>query len=394
MGMPGMTEESTGMTEKESTGMTEECSGMTEGRGIQARWRCEAVRCNRKTKGTSFVFGLARISRRPIFMTTTTQDPAPGIRLTVPQALHGKRLDAVLAALLPDHSRSRLQRLVREGHVRLEDRTPECSDKVAAGARIEMALPGRTEVSWKAQPIPLEVIHEDDALLVINKPPGMVVHPGAGNPEGTLLNAVMHHAPSLEAVPRAGIVHRLDKDTSGLLVVAKTDAARLRLVRELQARRVKREYLALVRGVVRAGGSIAAPIGRHPVHRTRMAVRPRGKEATSHYTVKRAYRDHTLVRVRLESGRTHQIRVHMAHIGHPVVGDPVYGGRGGAAVKGQGERLAESLRGFRRQALHAERLGLRHPETAESMEWTAPMPADMRALVDALAEALTEDTRP
>ena len=319
-------------------------------------------------------------------MNTTTNDRNRAIHLTVPQTLHGKRLDAALAALLPERSRSSLQRLVREGHVRLDDRTPECSDKVAAGARIEMALPGPAEVSWKAQPIPLEIIHEDEALLVINKPPGMVVHPGAGNPEGTLLNAVIHHAPPLEAVPRAGIVHRLDKDTSGLLVVAKTDAARLRLVRELQARRIKREYLALVRGVLRAGGSITAPIGRHPIHRTRMSVQQRGKEATSHYTVKAAYRSHTLLRVRLESGRTHQIRVHMAHIGHPVVGDPVYGGRGGAAAKGQGARLAESLRGFRRQALHAERLGLRHPETGEPEEWTAPMPEDMQRLVKALAE--------
>lgn len=319
-------------------------------------------------------------------MSTPTQDPTPEIRLTVPQTLHGKRLDAALAALLPDHSRSRLQRLVRDGHVRLDDRIPECSDKVAAGARIEMELPEPAEVSWKAQSIPLEIIHEDGALLVINKPPGMVVHPGAGNAEGTLLNAVMHHAPSLETVPRAGIVHRLDKDTSGLLVVAKTDAVRLRLVRELQARRIKREYLALVRGVVRAGGSVAAPIGRHPVHRTRMSVQQRGKEATSHYTVKAAYRSHTLLRVRLESGRTHQIRVHMAHIGHPVMGDPVYGGRGGAAAKGQGSRVTELLRGFRRQALHAERLGLSHPETDEPMEWTAPMPGDMRSLVAALAE--------
>lgn len=319
-------------------------------------------------------------------MSTTTQDPAPGIRLVVPRALHGKRLDAALAALLPDHSRSRLQRLVRDGHVRLEDRIPECSDKVAAGASIEMELPAPAEVSWKAQPIALDVVHEDDALLVVNKPPGMVVHPGAGNAEGTLLNAVMHHAPSLETVPRAGIVHRLDKDTSGLLVVAKTEAVRLRLVQELQARRIKREYLALVRGVVSAGGSVAAPIGRHPVHRTRMSVLQRGKEATSHYGVKGTYRGHTLLRVRLESGRTHQIRVHMAHIGHPVVGDPVYGGRGSASMKGQGARVAELLCGFRRQALHAERLGLYHPKTATAMEWTAPMPEDMRELVEALAE--------
>ena len=318
-------------------------------------------------------------------MDMTTQHPVSGtVRLTVPQALHGRRVDAALAALLPDHSRSRLQRLVRDGHVRLDDRIPECSDKVAAGACIELELTQPAEVSWKPQPIPLEIVHEDDALLVIDKPPGMVVHPGAGHFENTLLNAVMHHAPALQTVPRAGIVHRLDKDTSGLLVVAKTDTVRLRLVRELQARRIRREYLALVSGVVRAGSSIAAPIGRHPVHRTRMSVQQRGREATSHYGVQTAYRGHTLLRVRLESGRTHQIRVHMAHIGHPVVGDPLYGGRGGAVARTRGPELTELMRGFRRQALHAERLGLNHPETGEPLEWTAPMPADMRALVEAL----------
>ena len=219
-------------------------------------------------------------------MSTTADKQEPNIHVTVPPALHGKRLDAALAALLPDYSRSRLQRLVRDGHVRLDGRLPECSDKVPAGAAVELDLPEPAEVPWKAEPIPLQVIHEDAALLVINKPPGLVVHPGAGNPEGTLLNAVMHHAPGIEAVPRAGIVHRLDKDTSGLLVVAKTDAVRLRLVRELQARRIKREYLALVRGVVRAPGSVTEPIGRHPVHRTRMSVQQRGKEATSHYSIK------------------------------------------------------------------------------------------------------------
>ncbi len=323
-------------------------------------------------------------------MSTTPHKQESGLRLTVPQALHGKRLDTALAVLLPDYSRSRLQRFVREGHVRVDGGVPECSNKVPAGASVELDLPETPEVSWEAQPIPLDIIHEDAVLLVINKPPGMVVHPGAGNHQGTLLNAVMHHAPGTEAVPRAGIVHRLDKDTSGLLVVAKSDRVRLRLVRELQARRIKREYLALVQGGVRADGSIAAPIARHPVHRTRMSVQPRGKEATSHYSVKSAYRSHTLLQVRLESGRTHQIRVHMAHIGHPVVGDPVYGRRSGAAVgKDHGTGLTELLRGFRRQALHAERLGLRHPETGESLEWTAPIPDDMRALL----EALEQDSR-
>lgn len=323
-------------------------------------------------------------------MSTTTHKQESELRLTVPQTLHGKRLDAALAALLPNYSRSRLQRFVRDGQVRLDGRVPECSNRVQAGASVELDLPEVPEGSWKAQPIPLEIIHDDAVLLVINKPPGMVVHPGAGHHQGTLLNAVMHHAPGIEAVPRAGIVHRLDKDTSGLLVVARSDPVRLRLVREIQARHIKREYLALVHGVVRTGGSIAAPIGRHPVHRTRMSVQPRGKEATSHYSVKSAYRSHTLLRVRLESGRTHQIRVHMAHIGHPVVGDPVYGGRSGAAGgKDHRTGLTELLRGFRRQALHAARLGLRHPETGERMEWTAPIPDDLRALL----EALEQDSR-
>ncbi len=319
-------------------------------------------------------------------MSTTTHDPKPGIRLTVPAALHGKRLDAALAILLPDHSRSRLQRGVREGHVTLDGRVPQCSDKVAAGASIALALPEPAEVSWKAQPIPLDIVHEDAALMVINKPAGMVVHPGAGNPEDTLLNAVLHHAPALEAVPRAGIVHRLDKDTSGLLVVAKTDPVRLRLVRQLQARCIKREYLALVRGTVRAGGTVTAAIGRHPVHRTRMAVQRRGKQATSHYDVRAVYRNHTLLRVRLESGRTHQIRVHMAHIGHPVAGDPVYGGRSAAGHRGRDARFTESLRSFRRQALHAERLALAHPRTGTAHEWSAPLPDDMRRLLAVLEE--------
>jgi 23S rRNA pseudouridine1911/1915/1917 synthase len=226
----------------------------------------------------------------------------------------------------------------------------------------------------RAEPIALNVIHEDDALLVVDKPAGLVVHPGSGNWEGTLLNAVLHHAPQCAALARAGIVHRLDKDTSGLLVVAKTAEAQTDLVRQLQARTIKREYLAIVHGVLEANGAVDAPIGRHPVERTRMAVAARGKPARTHYTVQRRFSHATLVKCRLETGRTHQIRVHMRSIGHPIVGDPVYGPR---------QARREEPR-FPRQALHATRLALVHPATHEPAEWVSPLPDDMRKLLDAL----------
>lgn len=304
---------------------------------------------------------------------------------TVPNEHAGKRLDAALAQLFPEYSRARLQRWVREGHVRVDAAILECSDKVPAGATVSMDVPQTREARWAAQSLPLTILYEDEAILVVNKPPGLVVHPGAGNPEGTLLNALLHHAPPLRSVARAGIVHRLDKDTSGLLVVARTDAVRLRLIRDLQARRVKREYLAVVHGLVETSGTIEAPIGRHPVHRTRMAVQTRGKAAISHYSIKARYRAHTLVAVRLESGRTHQIRVHMAHIGHPVLGDPAYGIQRGRLGR-KSAPVAPMVRDFPRQALHAMRLGLLHPVTQEPVEWTAPPPADMAALIEALEE--------
>lgn len=306
-------------------------------------------------------------------------------RLTarVPVEDAGKRLDAALAHLFPEYSRSRLQRWVREGHVSVDAAVPECSDKVEAGATVEIHVPETNEARWEAQSLPLDILYEDNAILVINKPPGLVVHPGAGNPAGTLLNALLHHVPSLKSVARAGIVHRLDKDTSGLLVVARTDAVRLRLIRDLQARRVKREYLAVVHGRLEKSATIEAPIGRHPVHRTRMAVQMKGKAAISHYSVKARYRAHTLVAVRLESGRTHQIRVHMAHIGHPVLGDPAYGIQR-AKLGRKSEPLAPIVRDFPRQALHAARLGLLHPVQQEPVEWTTPLPADMKALIEAL----------
>ena len=310
---------------------------------------------------------------------------AERLTVTVPIEHDGKRLDAALAQLFPEYSRARLQRWVREGHVWVDAATLECSDRVAVGATVEMDIPQLNESRWEAQALPLNVLHDDNAILVINKPPGLVVHPGAGNPEGTLLNALLHHTPTLKSVARAGIVHRLDKDTSGLLVVAKTDPVRLQLIRDLQARRVKREYLAVVHGLLETSGTIEAPIGRHPVNRTRMAVQMKGKAAISHYSIKARYRAHTLVAVRLESGRTHQIRVHMAHIGHPVLGDPAYGIQRGKLGR-KSEPVPPIIRDFPRQALHAARLGLLHPTRQEAVEWTAPAPRDMQALIEALEE--------
>jgi 23S rRNA pseudouridine1911/1915/1917 synthase len=231
----------------------------------------------------------------------------------------------------------------------------------------------------------LDVVYEDADLLVINKPAGLVVHPGAGNASGTLLNGLLAHAPQLESLPRAGIVHRLDKDTSGLLLVAKSLPAHTALVRDLAERRVSRQYLAICSGVLTGGGTIDAAIDRHPVDRTRMAVRDDGRPAVTHYTVVERFRAHTCVKVALETGRTHQIRVHFAYRRHPLVGDPVYGGRL-ALPAGASESLRDALRTFRRQALHATRLELRHPVTGEELVFEAPPPADFQSLLRTLRE--------
>lgn len=311
----------------------------------------------------------------------------------LPATYAGKRLDQALAAMFPAFSRSRLQQWVEQGCVVVDGRRPRCADKVKGGERVELHVPQVPATRWQAQAIALDIVHEDDELLVVNKPAGLVVHPGAGNPDGTLLNALLHHAPGLHAVARAGIVHRLDKGTSGLLAVAKTERARLALVAALQARTVRREYLALVNGAMVAGGTIEAPIARHPRQRTRMAVGARGKPALSHYRVQRRYRAHTLLQVTLASGRTHQIRVHLAHIGYPVTGDAVYGGRL-RLPPGASERLRAALHALRRPALHAARLALVHPSTGERLEWTAPVPEDMQALIEALEEDASPSPRP
>ena len=310
------------------------------------------------------------------------------LSFSIPEHLRGRRLDQALAELMPDWSRSRLQQWIRDGQVRLDEGLPRARDRVHGGETVRIDAVFREDSGCQPEDIPLDVVFEDSDLLVINKPPGLVVHPAAGNPDGTLQNALLHHDPELAHLPRAGIVHRLDKDTSGLMVVARSLPAHKQLVDALQARAVKREYLAVVHSVMTAGGEIDAPIGRHPVDRKRMAVVAGGREAVTRYRVEERYRAHTLVRVRLETGRTHQIRVHMAHIRCPVVGDPVYGGRL-RLPRGAGERLQAVLQGFRRQALHAAELAFTHPGTGEAVSWQAALPQDMARLVDVLREDAT-----
>jgi len=295
---------------------------------------------------------------------------------TIPVEQAGRRVDQVLAGLFPEHSRSRLQAWLKAGHVTLDGRVPPQRFRVAGGERLSLSPPDEADTGdQQPEDIPLDVVFEDDSLLVINKPAGLVVHPGNGNWSGTLLNALLHHLPALGKVARAGIVHRLDKDTSGLMVVAKTLQAQTHLVRQLQARSMGRSYLALVHGELSGPGEVNAPIGRHPVHRTRMAVVDNGREALTRYGVRARLGELTLVECHLATGRTHQIRVHMASIGHPLVGDPVYGRRRSRVA------CADA---FERQALHAFRLSLLHPQDNEPMSWEVPLPDDLVALLVAL----------
>lgn len=309
------------------------------------------------------------------------------IRLSreIPDGLAGQRLDQALAEVFSEYSRARLQEWIRGGQVRVNGEQWRVRDKVRGGEQVDIDAVVEPREQWRPEAIPLHVVYEDDALLVIDKPAGLVVHPAAGNRAGTLLNALLHHAPELAHVPRAGIVHRLDKDTSGLMVVARTLTAQKELVAQLQHRSVTREYQCVVVGVLTAGGTVEAPVGRHPVQRKRMAVVAGGKPAVTHYRVVERFRAHTHLRVRLETGRTHQIRVHMAHLRHPLVGDPVYGGRLKLPA-GATEHLADCLRGFKRQALHAARLSLVHPLDGRTMAWDSSLPADMTELLAALRE--------
>ncbi len=310
-------------------------------------------------------------------------EPASRQACRAPESMAGERLDRVLAHCWPEFSRARLQQWIRDGRVSVDGRLLRPRDRLRGGERLELRVGSEPDDRWRPETIPLSIVHEDEALIVVDKAAGMVVHPAAGNRNGTMLNALLAHDPGLAGVPRAGIVHRLDKDTSGLLVVARTLEAQTALVRQLQARAFERVYAAVVHGVVTAGGVVDAPIGRHPRQRTRMAVVAGGREARTHYRVRRRYRAHSLLELRLETGRTHQIRVHMAHIHHPLVGDPVYGGRRRRAA-GAGAALDAALDGFGRQALHAARLGLHHPVTGEAMAWESRLPSDMAGLLSAL----------
>jgi 23S rRNA pseudouridine1911/1915/1917 synthase len=305
---------------------------------------------------------------------------SPGTReLTIPPGYAGLRLDQALARLLPEHSRNRLQQWVRDGLVRLDGKPVAASARVWGGETLAVEIradPARQP--FRPEKMALSIVHEDDSILVIDKPAGLVVHPGSGNWSGTLLNALLAHAPQLAALPRAGLVHRLDKDTSGLLVVAKTATAQTALVRQLQARTMGREYLAVVHGELVRSGMVDAPLGRHPVARTRMAVVARGRPAATLYQPLEHHAHWSYLRCRLQTGRTHQIRVHLSSIGHPLIGDPLY--RKGRTVGS----LPPAAREFPRQALHAARLSLSHPPGGEPMSFEAPLPEDMRRLLEAL----------
>ncbi|MBN2699913.1 MAG: 23S rRNA pseudouridine(1911/1915/1917) synthase RluD [Methylothermaceae bacterium] len=307
---------------------------------------------------------------------------------TVPEDMTGLRLDQALARLFPDYSRSRLQQWIKQGRVKVDGESLRPREKLQGGEWIELEAVEEPRGEFLPQAIPLEILFEDEHLIVLNKPAGLVVHPAAGHRDGTLQNALLHHAPQLVNLPRAGIVHRLDKETSGLLVVAKTLKTHKGLVDQLQARTVKREYLALVQGRMTAGGTVNAPIGRHPVDRKRFAVVEGGKEAITHYRVAERFPHHTLIRVQLETGRTHQIRVHMAYLRYPLVGDPQYGRL--RLPPGASDKLIEALRGFKRQALHAARLSLTHPETGEELGWESPLPEDFERILAILREETSQ----
>lgn len=303
----------------------------------------------------------------------------------VPDAAAGRRFDAVLAELFPEFSRSRLAQWIRSGDALLDGRNMRPRDPVRGGEAVTLAAALNTQTEAEPEDIALSILHEDEEVLVLDKPVGLVVHPGAGNRSGTLVNALLFRDPALAALPRAGIVHRLDKDTSGVMVVARTLQAHAALVAQLSAREVHRQYLAIVVGALVSGGTADRAIDRHPRDRLRMTVRDDGRDAITHYRLRERFRAHTALECRLETGRTHQIRVHMAHLRHPIIGDQLYGGSL-KLPKAASEALIAALRGFRRQALHAETLEFRHPLSGEPLRCSAPVPQDMQELMRLLRE--------
>ena len=310
------------------------------------------------------------------------------------EAAHfGLRLDQVLADLFPEYSRSKLKTWIQDGNVAVNGEVITIPrHKMQMEELVTVRAEMDVQVTSEAQDIALDIVYEDDHILVINKPADLVVHPGAGNPSGTVLNALLNHVPEIDKVPRAGIVHRLDKDTTGLMVVAKTIPAQTHLVDQLQRREMSREYEAIALGTMVAGGIVDEPIGRHATKRTHMAVRESGKPAVTHFRVIEKFRAYTHLRLKLETGRTHQIRVHMAHIKHPLLGDQVHGGRP-RLPKGASEEFIAALRGFKRQALHAAQLSLFHPETEEWMTWKAPLPQDMQDMLKAVKKDSQENSQ-
>lgn len=310
-------------------------------------------------------------------------------KITIPQEHHGQRIDAVLAQIFPQYSRSQLTQWLKDGAIIVNDQSVKPKDKVRGGevVLLRASAPQTDGEQYLAEKIPLDVVFEDQHLLVVNKQAGLVVHPGAGNPRHTLVNALLYHEPSLHQLPRAGIIHRLDKDTSGLLIVAKTFAAHTSLVRQMQAREIHRCYLALVHGHVVAGGKLETFYGRHPRNRLKMSVLNQGREAITEYMVRKHYEKFALLDVTLMTGRTHQIRVHMAHIHHPIVGDPLYGGRARMPA-GIPDALKQQLQSFSRQALHAYHLSFAHPDTLEQLTLTIPLPDDFQMLLNSMDENL------
>jgi len=311
------------------------------------------------------------------------------LNATIPIELAGRRFDQALAELFPDYSRSRLSAWIKSGAALLDGVAVAPRQTVHGGEAVSVLVRLEQEIGAEPEEIPLVIVHEDADVIVVDKPAGLVVHPGAGNPAGTLQNALLHHDPGLAQIPRGGIVHRLDKDTSGLMVVARSMRAHTALVEQLSARDVHRQYAAIVYGAMVAGGRVDAPLGRHPHDRLKQAVREDGRDAVTHYRVRERFRTMTLVECRLETGRTHQIRVHMAHVRHPLVGDAQYGGLL-KLPKGASSELVGALRGFRRQALHAERLEFLHPASGKTVAFEAALPPDMAALVVALREDARE----